>query len=102
MAAGAACPTYVDDTACLATSPRGAMRAMVALLAASHIAGLRPDSHTCGWVHVTCDPATQDRLRSTLSVLPLTVTDGGTGGGCWVNGLGAPFMCGRVVPLACC
>ena len=41
-AAGAACPTHVDDTACLATSTRGAMRAMIALLAASHIAGRRP------------------------------------------------------------
>ena len=69
-AAGAACPTYVDDTACLVDSPRGAMRAMVALIVASHVAGLRPDSHTCGWLRVQGDADAADRLRNALAPFP--------------------------------
>ena len=46
-AAGTACPTYVDDTACLLCSPRSAFLCCALLLAASHAAGLRLDMHDC-------------------------------------------------------
>ena len=74
------------------------MRVMVALIVASHVAGLRPDSHTCGVIHVQGAADTADRLRHTLAPFPITVAARGHGE-CWVRGLGACFMHALVAHL---